>query len=456
MTDHIIACEYKYDDNTIEDELYQIQQLVNDEELFPLLDDQFPLFANISEQNSKNYEHIQSIIKIENAISKNLCIQNLLQQYYHKLEPDIQITCELLKKLQKATKSLFSKQKSLKSSQNSTFYITRHLIGWSNSHPQRHWSWFVDTFEYSHPPSTLDSLQRHNRHSKYKTSIQIPVPANWTSKEKKMLMKLVEQYPNGNVDDSNLWEIIASIFSNSDFPRRHYLEYRDQWNSIGKCHSKISLWSEEEEKLLIELVKDTNRNWILVSERLKPRTVSECFMHYRVMSNKTCPIRRKWSKEEDEKLIQAVSVCGDRDWQQVASIMPEGRTGQQCMSRWTKSINPNIHHGKWTKEEDDRLIAIMNVFGGHSDDVKQKKWALISQLVPNRTDVQCRERWMNKLDPTLNEGTWTKEEDEKLLELVSRYGSSKWSWFSKHQPFIRRTDNQLRRRYRMLIQKKSI
>lgn len=480
MNDQPVTYEFRYDDsNMTDDDLsYQLWKLVNNEPLFPLFEDNqhSPSLTDISHisyecSNSiidplRNSEtvHISNITnKIDHAISKNLHVQNLLHQYYHKIESEIQITHESLKKLQKMTKLLISKKRKKPSQSSALIHITKHLIGWPTL-PPHHWSWFIDPLGYVTPPPTLDSLQRQSRHSKYKTSIQIPVSPKWTNKEKKMLLKLVEhsidsnKHSNSNIiniDDMNIWKTIASIFATSDFPRRHPLEYMYQWNNIIKNHSKSLQWSKDEEKLLVDLVQDTHRNWILVSERLNSkRTVSECFIQYQTISSKIHPTRRKWTKKEDEQLIQSVSLYGDRDWQQVASVMPEGRTGQQCMSRWTKSINPDIHHGKWTKYEDDRLIAIMNILGNHSD-AKHSKWALISQLVPNRTDVQCRERWMNKLDPLLNEGSWTKEEDEKLLELVAQYGSSKWSWFAKHPSFVRRTDNQLRRRYRMLTQKKS-
>lgn len=43
---------------------------------------------------------------------------------------------------------------------------------------------------------------------------------------------------------------------------------------------------------------------------------------------------------------------------------------------------------------------------------------------PGRTDVQCRERWCNVLDPSLDKGQWTPEEDARLLELaVSNTGA---------------------------------
>lgn len=36
-------------------------------------------------------------------------------------------------------------------------------------------------------------------------------------------------------------------------------------------------------------------------------------------------------------------------------------------------------------------------------------WTRIHKHIPGRTDVQCRERWVNVLNPELNAGPWTPE-----------------------------------------------
>ena len=35
------------------------------------------------------------------------------------------------------------------------------------------------------------------------------------------------------------------------------------------------------------------------------------------------------------------------------------------------------------------------------------KWAAVAAQVPGRSDMQCRERWMNSLDPARRSGAWT-------------------------------------------------
>jgi len=61
---------------------------------------------------------------------------------------------------------------------------------------------------------------------------------------------------------------------------------------------------------------------------------------------------------------------------------------------------------------------------------KPGNWIEISSLFKNRTDVQCRERWCNILDPNLNGKEWGKQEDELLILGVIKYGK-RWAQVSK-------------------------
>jgi hypothetical protein len=56
------------------------------------------------------------------------------------------------------------------------------------------------------------------------------------------------------------------------------------------------------------------------------------------------------------------------------------------------------------------LTAAVQAYGSHS-------WIKVQQHVPGRTDVQCRERWVNILDPELKNSQWTKEVFSLLLSL---------------------------------------
>ena len=48
-------------------------------------------------------------------------------------------------------------------------------------------------------------------------------------------------------------------------------------------------------------------------------------------------------------------------------------------------------------------------------------WSRIASIVQTRNAVQCRERWVNVLDSNIQRGTFTREEDAKLLQMCQQY-----------------------------------
>lgn len=49
--------------------------------------------------------------------------------------------------------------------------------------------------------------------------------------------------------------------------------------------------------------------------------------------------------------------------------------------------------------------------------------------MPDRTAKQCRERYVNNLDPDRKKGAWTEEEDEIIMKLQAELGTQ-WSKIS--------------------------
>lgn len=62
-----------------------------------------------------------------------------------------------------------------------------------------------------------------------------------------------------------------------------------------------------------------------------------------------------WTKEEDDKLKSLVQVYGPKNWSLIAKHF-EGRIGKQCRERWHNHLNPDIKKEKWSEEEDSTLI----------------------------------------------------------------------------------------------------
>jgi hypothetical protein len=78
-----------------------------------------------------------------------------------------------------------------------------------------------------------------------------------------------------------------------------------------------------------------------------------------------------------------------------------GRHSNQCINRWSKSVRPDITRGRWSKEEDELLKAAVEACG--------RSWKAVAPRVKGRTDAQCRERYMNLLNPDINKGPWSEE-----------------------------------------------
>ena len=55
----------------------------------------------------------------------------------------------------------------------------------------------------------------------------------------------------------------------------------------------------------------------------------------------------------------------------------------------------------------------------------------MSKVGSKRTGKQCRTRWLNHLDPTINKGVWTKEEERTIYEAQRKLGN-KWADIAKY------------------------
>lgn len=150
----------------------------------------------------------------------------------------------------------------------------------------------------------------------------------------------------------------------------------------------------------------------------------------------------KWTIEEDEKLRYYLQIFGERNWKKVSEQM-DGRSPIQCLHRWTKILKPGLVKGPWTLEEDKKLIEWVHAEGA-------LKWSRAAQYIPGRSGKQCRERWLNNLNPNLKKSNWNDEEDELIFTLYKKYGSA-WSKIARH--FDGRTENSIKNRFYSTIRR---
>ncbi|KYQ93082.1 putative myb transcription factor [Tieghemostelium lacteum] len=108
--------------------------------------------------------------------------------------------------------------------------------------------------------------------------------------------------------------------------------------------------------------------------------------------------------------------------------------------RGRKSVSRGLRNppNKWTKEESQRLIQLVHDNG----DKQWKKIAL--QIGGGKTGAQCAQHWKRVLCPAIRKGSWDEEEEAKLFILVEKHGQS---WKNVASEIRTRTDIQCRYQY---------
>ncbi|GMI68390.1 hypothetical protein HRI_000508300 [Hibiscus trionum] len=86
----------------------------------------------------------------------------------------------------------------------------------------------------------------------------------------------------------------------------------------------------------------------------------------------------------------------------------------------------NVVKGQWTPQEDRLLIQLVSRYG-------TKRWSQIAKLLDERVGKQCRERWHNHLRPDIKKDSWSEEEDMILIAAHREMGN-KWAEIAKILP----------------------
>ena len=203
------------------------------------------------------------------------------------------------------------------------------------------------------------------------------------------LLSPVASTPAGDdVEGSDLGEGDPSVSVDADPPPGRLPE-RDGTGAVYAARDDVigRRWtSGEDASLRLAIGTTDSPAWNLIANALfagpNGRTSADCRRRWETVLSKGL-VKGAFTEEEDKIIIECMREGGLR-WMQIAERIP-GRIGKQCRERWTNHLDPNLKKGGWTREEDAILVEAQQRFGN--------AWTKIAELLPGRAESAVKNRW---------------------------------------------------------------
>ncbi|XP_057752486.1 transcription factor MYB101 isoform X1 [Arachis stenosperma] len=96
-----------------------------------------------------------------------------------------------------------------------------------------------------------------------------------------------------------------------------------------------------------------------------------------------------WTVSEDIMLREYVMKYGEGNWNCVQKNSGLARCGKSCRLRWANHLRPNLKKGSFSKEEEDLIVQLHAKLGN--------KWARMAAQLPGRTDNEIKNFWNTRV-----------------------------------------------------------
>ncbi|KAI6178763.1 hypothetical protein M3Y98_00537000 [Aphelenchoides besseyi] len=120
-----------------------------------------------------------------------------------------------------------------------------------------------------------------------------------------------------------------------------------------------------------------------------------------VWKNTEVQFQLKRSNSFDEVLKAAIMKYGKNQWSRIASLLHR-KSAKQCKARWFEWLDPQIKKTEWSREEDEKLLNLAKIM--------PTQWRTIAPIV-GRTAAQCLERYEQLLDEAQRRAEGIEDED---------------------------------------------
>jgi len=115
----------------------------------------------------------------------------------------------------------------------------------------------------------------------------------------------------------------------------------------------------------------------------------------------------------------------------------------ECSDRWIRYLQPSVvRKGQWQEHEDALVFEAVTTCNVQPFTT----WSNLAKQLPGRKGKQIRDRWVNHLNPNINNLPFSKEDDMKLWEGHMQLGK-KWVEISTRFFNESRSENHVKNRF---------
>lgn len=268
---------------------------------------------------------------------------------------------------------------------------------------------------------------------------ELQQPVRELNFESEQVVSLVENFTPQE------WSTIAGRHVTS----RSGLDCKLQWKNFLHPQLLHEHFSQDERDQLVSLVERVgDRSWEYVSEQLPGRTPLQCLSEYMQIRSQMQGVKEPAVSGEDLIRLNDLVAKYGQSWKRLEEEFDGKFSAHNLMYTWrkhhqsTEGGKVTAKKGPWDPLEDENLLKAVALYG--------KEWSKVASNVPGRNELQCRERFVNSLDPELaTQREFSEKEKSVMMEQItkSQIEGTRISWSKIAKLLPGRTDKMCRKAY---------